>query len=163
MKNITLLILITSLAGCYGKNPEKTGREGKPVPSFTLLLTDSTSYFTTSNIKPGRPVVLFYFGSHCPFSRAQMEEIIEDMEALKEIKFYLFTSESFAKMKDFYSHYQLNKYPNITVGLDFKNFFSNYFEAKGVPYMAIYGKDLKLKEAFIGKIYGSQIKQAAFD
>lgn len=163
MRQIALLILGLYLAGCYSKQPEKTGLEGKPLPSFKLLLTDSTTYFDTKDISKGKPVALFLFGPHCPYSKAQMEEIIEDMDKLKDIHFYIFTTWPFSQMKEFYSHYQLNKYPNITMGQDYKNFFVGYFEAKGVPYMAIYGKDLKLRKAFVGKIFGSQIKEIAED
>jgi hypothetical protein len=163
MRQIALLILGLYLAGCYSKQPEKTGLEGKPLPSFKLLLTDSTTYFDTKEITKGKPVALFLFGPHCPYSKAQMEEIIEDMDILKDIHFYIFTNWSFPEMKAFYSHYQVNKYPNITMGQDYKNFFVDHFEAKGVPYMAIYGKDLKLRKAFVGKIFGSQIKEIAED
>jgi thiol-disulfide isomerase/thioredoxin len=156
---IPMVILGIYLTGCFSKQPEKTGHEGKPLPSFKLLLLDSTTYFDTKDIPKDKPVVLFYFGPHCPYSRAQMEEIIEDINILKDIRFYFFTTWSFAEMKAFYKHYQLNKYSNIIMGQDYMNFFVEYFEAQGVPYMAIYGKDKILRKAFIGRIFGKQIKE----
>ena len=161
MKYILISIFAVSLYGCFGKTPEKTALKGKPIPSFKLLLPDSTTWYDTKDIPSGKPVVLLYFGPHCPYSRAQMEEIIKDMDILKDIRFYVFTPYPFREMKDFYNHYQLNKYPNIVTGMDTKNFFGDYFEARGVPYTAIYGKDRRLNESFIGKIYGSQIKEVA--
>ena len=160
MKYITLIFLIFLLS-CYSKNAEKTNLKGKTLPSFNLLLTDSITYFNTNSIHIGKPVVLFYFGPHCPYSRAQMEEIIKNIYVLKDIQFYVFTTWSFSEMKSFYENYKLNKYSNITVGVDYANFFAKYFKAQGVPYMAIYGKDKKLKEAFIGEVYSTQIKEVA--
>ncbi|GAA0552381.1 hypothetical protein GCM10009415_37930 [Chitinophaga japonensis] len=61
-------------------------------------------------------------------------------------------------MKDFYHHYQLNKYANITTGIDADLFFGNHFKTNRVPYVAIYGKDKKLKEVFTGNITSKQIK-----
>jgi len=90
-----------------------------------------------------------------------MDEIIKNISSLKDIRFYVFTAWPFVEMKDFYRHYQLNKFPNVVVGLDYSNFFVDYFRAQGVPYMAIYGKDKKLKEAFVGNVYGKQIKEVA--
>ena len=163
MKQVVLLMLVVCLAGCYSREPEKTGLEGKTLPSFKLLLIDSTTYFDTKDISEGTPVALFLFGPHCPYSKAQVEEIIEDMDMLKGIQFYMFSTWPLSDIKEFNSHYQLSKYPNITLGQDYKNFFVDYFEAQGVPYIAIYGKDRKLRKAFVGKIFGKQIKEIAED
>lgn len=161
MKNALFCLVIITLAGCFGKEPEITGHEGKSLPSFKLLLEDSATYFDTKNIPNGNPVVLFYFGPHCPYSKSQMEEIINNMESLKDVRFYVFTTWPFEQLKQFDSFYQLRKYPNIVTGIDFTNFFFNYFGAQGVPYIAIYGKDKKLRKAFIGKVNGKQIKDVA--
>jgi thiol-disulfide isomerase/thioredoxin len=161
MKLIAFLSIVICLAGCFGKAPEKTGFEGKLLPSFKLLLTDSTTIIDTKDIPEGKPFVLFFFGPHCPYSRAQMDEIIEDMDILKSINFYVFTQWPFKEMKSFYTHYNLDRYPNLIVGQDYTNFFVDHFEAQGVPYIAIYGKDKKLKKVFVGKIFGKQIKEEA--
>ena len=157
----TTLISLVSLASCFGKTPEKTSKEGKSLPSFNLLLADSTTYFNTKNIPNGQPVVLFCFSPECPYCRVQMEEIIETTSSLKDIRFYIFTAWPFSEMKGFYTRYQLYKYPNIVVGVDYTNFFVGYFKAQGVPYMAIYGKDKRLNNAFIGNIHSKQLKEVA--
>jgi len=161
MKNAYFFIIIITLVGCFGKEPEKTGLEGKTLPSFKLFLADSTTYFDTKDIPSGKPVVLFYFGPHCPYSKSQMLEIINNMESLKDIRFYIFTTWSFRELKMFYSLHELKKYPNLVAGVDYTNFFANYFSAEGVPYLAIYGKDKRLKGCFVGKIDGNQIKSVA--
>ncbi|PSL45692.1 hypothetical protein CLV51_104399 [Chitinophaga niastensis] len=161
MKNAIILLLLVGLCGCFGREPEKTVLKGKSMPSFNLLLADSITHLNTISIPAGKPIVLFYFGPNCPYSRAQMDEIIENMPSLKDIQFYIFTTAPFPEMKGFYDHYQLRKYPNMAVGLDYDNFFSDYFKAIGVPYMAIYGRDKRLNEAFVGKVGGSQIKEIA--
>jgi len=161
MNKISILILFISLSGCFGKDPQKTGLEGKPLPTFNLFLADSMTYLNTSTIPSGKPIALLYFGPNCPYSRAQIEEIINHNQSLQDIQFYVFTISSFQEMKQFYHHYQLNKYPNIKVGVDYKTFFSSYFEIPGVPFMAIYGKDRRLNKAFIGQVSSKQIKSIA--
>ena len=160
MKYLLLFIVIT-VVGCYERKPEITGLEGKPIPSFKLLLSDSSTYFDTKTIPAGKPTVLFYISPQCPYCRAQMNEIIEDMDRLKNIHFYVFTAWPFTAMKQFYSNYQLNKYPNITAGIDYTNFFGKYFKASGVPYTAIYNKDKKLNAVFVGSIGVKEIKKSA--
>jgi len=90
-----------------------------------------------------------------------MDEIIGSISSMKKIRFYIFTTWPFDELRDFYRHYQLNKFSNIVVGLDYNNFFANHFKAQGVPYIAVYGKDKKLKEVFVGNVYGKQIKEVA--
>lgn len=163
MKFFLIMLVPFILFGCYSKEPIKTGLEGKPLPSFNLLLSDSISNFNTTSIPPGQPVALLYFGPYCPYSRAQMEIILNNIDALKAIHFYVFTAYPYSDMKKFYDDYNLSKYPNITVGIDYKKFFREYFEVPGVPYMALYDKDKKLRKAFLGQVYTKQIKAAIED
>lgn len=160
MKHYIALLLLVSLYGCFDKEAIKTGLEGKPLPSFSLLLPDSVTYLNTNSIPSGRPIALFYYGPYCPYSRAQMEIIINNMSVLKDIQFYVFTSYPFHDMKKFSDDYHLNKYPNITAGRDDKRFFSEYFQVPGVPYLAVYDKNKRLKRAFIGQVYSKQIKSS---
>jgi thiol-disulfide isomerase/thioredoxin len=161
MKHLMLLLIMAILAGCYGSEPQKTGLEGKPLPELSMLLTDSITVLHTRDIPAGKPFVLFYLSPHCPFCRAQTKEIIEDMNKLKDIQFYLITNYPMHDLKGFYKEYQLEKYPNIITGLDTSRAISDYFEISAVPYIAIYGKNKKLNKSFVGKIYSSQIKKAA--
>lgn len=161
MKQISLLFIIVCLAGCFGATPEKNGLEGKPLPAFNILLTDSITWFNTNAIPAGKPVALFYFSPFCPYCRAQTEEIIDDINKLKDIQFYFVTTFSYSLMKQYYNKYQLSKYPNITMGVDTGHFVQNYFKPAGLPFMAIYGKDKKLNKSFLGKIYTNQLQKVA--
>lgn len=159
MKLITVFLCLVWICGCVERNPVKTGMEGKPLPSFNLLLPDSTTYFNTAEIRGGTPIVLYYFSPRCPYCHAQMEDIVDNISTLKDIKFYVITSWPFSEMNNFYKHYQLRQYPNITVGYDYTYFFEKFFKITGVPYTAIYAKDKKLREAFIGKISARLIRK----
>jgi len=163
MKSLSLIFILGMFSGCYSSEPEKTGLEGKPLPSFTILLSDSLTSLNTKNIPSGNPIVFFYYGPHCPYSRAQMEEMIEYMSLMKKIRFYLITNVPYSEMMKFYRHFELNKFPNVTAGVDYKNFFGDYFKITGVPFTAIYNSDKKLDKAFAGKIYTKQIINEVFN
>ena len=160
MKQLTVVFAMAILAGCFGTEPEKTGKEGKPMPEFSMLLTDSTTRIYSHDF-PQKPTVLFYFSPHCSYCKAQTKKIIEDMDMLKEIQFYYISYYPISQVKDFYKEFDLAKYPNITVGLDSSYFVKDYFEIAGFPYIAIYGKDKKLNKSFMGKIYSSQMKKVS--
>ena len=155
------MFLVTSFIGCRNNKPSfRTGLEGKLPPKFNIQLIDS-SFLNTSAIPLGQPFVFFYFSPRCPYCRDQMEELIEEISSLKDIRFYALTTWPFAEIKNFYKHYQLQKFSNIVVGLDYENFFVNNFKAPGVPFIAIYGKDGRLKEAMVGKTISKQIIEIA--
>ena len=161
MKYGLLFFILTGLFGCFSREPEKTKQQGNRMPAFKLLLSDSITMFDSENIPNDQAAVLFVFSPTCPYCRAQTEEIISDMSDLKDIHFYMITTGSFAYMKHYIQHYSLQKYPNITVGFDEKNFVGDYFETAKVPYIAFYNKNKKLNKAFIGKLYTSEILKAA--
>jgi thiol-disulfide isomerase/thioredoxin len=161
MKKISIVFIITCLAGCFGAEPQKTGLEGKPLPTFNLLSPDSSTWVNTSQAVKDKPIALFYFSPHCPYCKAQTKEIIDDIDKLKGIQFYFITPYPFAEMKKFYNEYKLGQYPNIITGIDTGMTVGNYFETSSVPYIAIYGKDQKLHHTFEGKIFSSQIKKVA--
>lgn len=163
MKCSIFLLIIAVLAGCDArvKRPVITGFEGKPLPAVSLLLSDSITYINTSSIPAGKPVVLFYFSPQCPYCRAQVAEIVKDMDALKDIQIYMITGFPIPEIRRFLKEYQLTKYTNVIMGRDSTEYLAYYFKVPGVPYMAIYGKDRKLRNAFIGQVYGKQIKEVA--
>jgi negative regulator of replication initiation len=45
--------------------------------------------------------------------------------------------------------------------MDTATFMTDYFEMPGVPFWAIYNKNKKLSQSFLGKIYSSKIIKAA--
>lgn len=138
-----------------------SGLEGYPLPTFNLLLTDSTTQLNTNNIRIGQPFVLFYFSPSCPYCRAQTEEIKDNIKSLKQIQIYFITAFPLAKIKDFEKHYSLSKYNNITVAQVYDTSFFKYFKIPVVPYIAIYDREKKLKEVLIGKTSLNDIKDIA--
>jgi thiol-disulfide isomerase/thioredoxin len=149
MKNY-ILITFFALAACYGKKPEITGKEGKILPNFEIQLADSTSWLNTNDIKPGKPFIFFLFGPHCPYSRNQMQDFIDNIEKFKPLQVFAITPYPFNQMEEFYKNYDLQNYINVTVGIDQSNFFGNYIKTNGVPFIAIYDKNKKLIKAFRG-------------
>lgn len=149
--NSILVLPLLILAACGPRNRVQTGLEGKPMPDFSLLLTDSATHFSTRSIPVGKPVVLFAFSPICPYSRDQMRQIISNINNLKDIRFYVLSNGDFQSMKLFSNYYHLERYPNITVGLDTGNYFSKYYDAAMVPYLAVFNRNKVLTQALLGE------------
>jgi thiol-disulfide isomerase/thioredoxin len=164
MKNTLFVLLMISLFGCADHHSFiTTGLEGKAMPSFNLLLADSVTRFSTSAMPAGKPAVLFFFQPWCPYCKAQTEDMLKHMQAMKDIHFYLLTTAPYPLFKQFYDKYALNKYPNITAGIDTSFLSIMYFHAPGVPYQAVYDRKGKLKRALIGPSDMNLIKNIALD
>lgn len=157
MKCFVAILSFCFLMSCFSSEPEKTRHEGERLPSFKILLMDSTSILDTRDIPASKSFVFFYFGPHCPYSRAQMKEILGNIEKLKSYHFYIISGWPFSELKDFYTHYQLYKYSNITAGYDYTHVFTGYLNIKGVPYLAVYNANKTLKESFAGKTTSRQL------
>lgn len=163
MKKLTILFLITCIIGCKERSNLQSGLEGKPLPSFNYLSSDSITFVNTSKIPVGKPIVFFYFSPHCPYCRSQTQDILNNNGSLRDIQFILLTPYSYHELKEFYKHYNLEQYPNITVGIDYDNSFSEYFNTHKVPYLAVYSKNRILKQVSLGEMKSNEIKKVAFD
>jgi peroxiredoxin len=163
--NKLLILLFTALfAGCFGGRTRFiTGLEGKPLPQFTMLLTDSSSQINTSNITTGEPFILFYFSPNCPYCKAQTEELKEDIKDFGNTHIYFISTFPIHKIKKYEEQFGLSKYKNITTAQVNDSSFSKFYHASGVPYTVVYDKNKILKEVLLGKVSTSDIKSAAFD
>ena len=156
-------LLVLVLQSCLGgRNKVITGLEGKPLPSFNMLLTDSLTHLNSNNIAEGKPFVIFYFNPSCPYCKAQTEEIRDNIKSLKNIELYFLCGFPLHQTKIFEANYSLSKFKNITVAQVYDSSFFKYYNIPVVPYIAIYDKQKKLKEVLIGKTNLDDIIEIAF-
>jgi thiol-disulfide isomerase/thioredoxin len=159
-----IIIFLIALCGCSNhRSPILTGLEGKSMPSFSLLLLDSASKLNTNEISSKKPISIFFISPHCPYCRAQTKTIIDNMNTLNNIDFYIITTFPFHSFKEYSKEFGLYRYKNITLAQDYNSFFPKYFNVTSIPYIAIYNKEKKLKQVFAGKVSAKQIKDAAFE
>lgn len=159
MRIVTLVICL-SLFVCCQQQPSlpKTGLEGKVMPYYSVLNSDSASYFNMGTIPAGKPIVVLLFDPYCPYCRAETEDILKDMKSMQDVNFYFLTSSPFNDMQNYYKNFSLNKYKNVTVGIDTGFQFIKYFKIAGVPFTAIYTDKKTLKQTFSGKIEAKTIR-----
>lgn len=129
----------------------KTGLEGRLLPSFDVLLMDSTTHLNTADIPTGEPVIVIGFSPWCRHCQDETRDIIKNMQKFKSARIYYVTAYPFDQMKLFYTAFKLDKYPNIVMGKDIKDYFLPYFKANGVPYTAIFDSKKRLKQVITGE------------
>ena len=141
----------------------KTGLEGRLLPSFNLLLPDSSTWLNTANIPAGKPLIFIGFSPTCTHCQKETRDIVDHIDRLKGAQIYFVTSYPFQDMKGYYQYFKLAKYPNITMGADAKNDFLRYFNAQMIPYIAIYDSKKRLKQAVMGEFGITPLVKATFE
>lgn len=163
MRNILFVFVSVAFIAC-GSGPSVDKKlEGTKLPPFSLLLMDSLTRFESNKLVAKKPVVLLFLSPTCPTCRAQTQDILSNIEALKDIQFCIMTYVSFTEFKSFYKEFQLEKYSNVVAGIDDANFFIDYFKAELVPCTAIYNNNKKLNKVLIGAVDYNRIKDIALD
>jgi len=146
MKTIVTIALIGLFASC------KSRPNGEIFPSFDILLADSVTRLNTSAIKSGDPIVLLYFSPDCEHCQKETESILQNLPAMKDIRFYFVTNDPFDRLKTFNGYYKLDRYPNIVLGRDEHFFLLRYFKGVYPPYMVLYDRRKQQRAAYQGDI-----------
>ena len=157
-KNLHLFALAVGLfIALPGKSQQTQAQEpqlpylsDQTLPAFNLLEVDSTTLFNTDKLPSGKPIVLMYFSPDCEHCQHQTEEILKNMDSLRDVRFVMLTALPFDKMRNFYIFYKLGSYKNIIMGRDYEFFFSRHYGSQYVPYLAIYDRHKKLVKVFDG-------------
>ena len=154
MAKLFFVYLMIVLLGCREKDKMSylTGKEGKQLPSFEILLADSTTYFNTGNLQKNKKIILFYYSPTCPYCRAQTRDMLRNIELFKDGQLCMLTNGDFKEMKDFITYFQLEKYPSIILGLDTGRSVIRNYHLDGVPFTAVFDKDHRLQGAYLGII-----------
>lgn len=120
------------------------------IPPFKLLEIDSISYFTKNDLKKNKPVLIVLFNPDCEHCKHETEEIIKNIDELKDVQIIMSTNMPFAMMKGFYEKYELAKFNNIMMGQDFQFILPSFYKIKFMPYLAMYDKKGNLLTTFQG-------------
>lgn len=156
-----MILLLTDVNRAQ-RQLSKPDPEGQPIPTFNILLTDGVTRVSTGTIPPGSPVVLVLFSPQCPYCTDLVESIVPQIGVLPDIRFYFITPCPMAEVQQFSRHYQLNKYANVVVGMDYDNFLLCHTNTRAIPYTAVYDGNMQLKEAVFGQTDGRRIKEIVY-
>lgn len=150
-------VLLLSACGDDIQEPFITGMEDKPLMNFNVLLPDSTTYFNTSDVPAGKRLVLFYYSTTCPYCRAQMREMLNNIERYQNAQLCVITNGDFRSMKEFSNYFKLHKVPNIITGVDTGAVFARSYKVLSVPFIATFDEKKRLRSAYAGRITGKTL------
>lgn len=162
MKKVVLVLFTTLLFSCKEEStkPYVTGMENKSLPDLGILLPDSTTYTNTANIGAGKKVILFFYSPTCPHCRAQMREILNNINQYRDFQLCVLTWSDFPAMREFNTYFNLQKYPNIITGIDTGFVVPRIYGITAVPFVATFDSEKRLKSAFMGRMPSKTLLRA---
>lgn len=117
---------------------------GYPLEDFKLELTDSTTNLSNVIKKEDKPVVLFFYSSHCSFCHQSIEQLNTQKDLLKLYSFiFISLDEDKQEWKDFNS----NLPPQAYVSCDFKGWQSPIVKRLKIhktPTLLIINQEMKI-------------------
>ena len=137
----------------------KTGMEGKAIPAFAIQLLDSISYIHSKDIADNKKLVLFYFSPTCPYCRAQMRDMVNNIERFKDHQLCILTNADLKSIKAFADYFELRGLNNVIVGRDTGNIVTKTYQLMGVPFTAYFNENKVLKAAYAGRMSPNSLFQ----
>lgn len=159
------LLLVGGLVVAAFRVPvyEKSGLEGRMIPSIPLQLTDSITWLKTDDIPTGKPFIVMGFSPWCTHCQALTADIKQHMDDFKDIDIYFVTPDRFKNMCTFYRYYKLSEYPNIKMGRDSANALFHFFNTNNTPLIAIYDAKKRLKRVIPGQPKAAELAKILQD
>ena len=150
----SLLCMVLVCTACQHEKPQpyKTGMEGKPLPAFAIQLLDSTTYIRSEDLPAGKNLVLFYYIPTCPYCRAQMRDMVNNMDRFKDKELCIVTNAHLRSIKGFARYFKLNGLNNVIVGRDTGSVVQKTYRLNAVPLTAYFDKNKNLKVLYSGRL-----------
>src|SRR5215813_10806079 len=95
MKNLFLVLLSAFIVlGSFGQQDSLAPpyKRFPTIPPFKLLKIDSSSYFTKSDLKKNRPVLIILFNPDCEYCQHETEQILKNIDEFKDIQIIMSTN-----------------------------------------------------------------------
>lgn len=149
-----LLGTVLTFTACQEEKPThvRTGMEGKPMPAFAIQLLDSTTFIHSEDLAKDKNLVLFYFRPTCPYCRAQMRDMLNNMERFKDKELCILTNEDLKSANSFARYFKLNRFNNVIVGRDTGSVVLRKYNIRAVPFTAYFDKNRNLKGLYAGRM-----------
>ena len=130
--------------------------EARTLPNFRFFTAADSVLFTSAELDPNKPILLFYFSTKCSYCQDLTKEITQYIDSLKSIQILMVSGhrrQSIAKYADMFS---LKNFP-ITVLKDDEKRMHEYFDYSAVPMLRLYDKNRQLIYRQEGKLSVKEI------
>lgn len=122
------------------------------IPEFTLYKAPDSTAFNREDLKKKKNTIFIVFSPECSHCQNETEMLTQNIKRFKNTQFVMLTYLPYDEMMDFYNHYHIANYPQITMARDVKFFFPIYFRVRNLPSIYVYNKSGHLVKSFEGDV-----------
>jgi len=118
------------------------------LPPFTIIKVPDSTHFEKINLQKNKPVMIVVFSPDCEHCQHEIKEIKSHIKLFKNAQIVMISNLGYQYIKVFYKEFDIAKYPNITMGMDYRYLLGSFFNIDGVPATFVYDKNGKFVKAF---------------
>jgi thiol-disulfide isomerase/thioredoxin len=130
------------------------------IPQFVIYKAADSSRFTRDDLKKKKPTVFIIFSPDCEHCQHETQELTANIGKFKDAQIIMVEYLSHDQMVKFYKDYNIEKYPNITMGRDAAFYLPLFFKVESLPAIYVYDKKGNFKQAFSGSVKIDKIVEA---
>jgi peroxiredoxin len=146
----TILFIHNISNAQYIKNRQQT------LPELMYYTLDA-KLFTNTNLADDSGLILLYLDPSCEACHKELKQIIDNMDYLKDMEILIISPNSREELEVFAKQYELEKYSQITLLHDPRDFFYKQFKLAGYPSLYIYNNKKELTSEFNSFVDFSEI------
>jgi peroxiredoxin len=140
--------------------PEKTiikkTTEAQTLPIFRFFTVADSVLFTSAQLDPNKPILLFYFSTKCPYCQDLTKEITQSIDSLRDIQILMVSGHRRQSLTKYADMFSLKNFP-ITLLKDDEKRMHEYFDYSAVPMLRLYDKNRQLIYRQEGKLSVKEI------
>ena len=120
------------------------------IPEFCLSQAIDSLLFCNTQIVKGNPMVLMYLHPECDHCHAEMKQIQQKSDTVKDIQWILVSYAERDSLKKFATTYHLNEIYDLKILMDSNLELHNRLQVKGIPSCCIYNRQHQLVKVIQG-------------
>ena len=151
MKRVLPYMLLSAIMSCHLKFENNRISGYSKLPSLNLLYTDSLTVFNTNKIPEGNPTILIYFSPDCEHCQAETQDLLTNMNSLKNVQLYFITTATIIELKKYCQDFHFEQYNNIIAAKDYQYDFYRIYKVTSFPYLVIYNENKELVKLYKGE------------
>jgi thioredoxin-related protein len=142
-----LILLVGNTAKAQAPSMQMTARQ-TGLPSFSITRVPDSSRFEKANLQKNKAVIMMVFSPDCEHCQQKIKEIMANIKLFKNVQIVMVSNLGYSYVKRFYQEFNVARYPNITMGMDYRYMLGNFFTIPGLPAMFLYNKNGQFVKAF---------------
>jgi thioredoxin-related protein len=118
------------------------------IPPFSITKAPDSSRFEKANLQKNKAVMIMVFSPDCDHCQHKIKDIMTNIKLFKNVQFVMVSNLGYNYVKRFYQEFNIVRYPNITMGMDYRFMIGNFFTIPSLPALFLYNKNGQFVKAF---------------